>query len=332
VNTSKQSLSKPDFQAKTQPTMSDDLKTKNEQLLSAYLDGELNAADMERAKTLIDGNQEYAKLVADWKSNGGSIAELPKYKLSGSFVDKVISQIGSGKVTTKTSDPVAHSASWKTGLASLVALAAMLLLTLFVFPSQPKPTVVGDSGTSPESATHDSTEPLEMLSQPMYSRAKDPNAPANSEMVATSGFKGVQQMIQISADANGLRDLEDVFRKNEIKISEQRFDSKSESGFESIFIVSTASQMKKAIADLKRDSTIDVQAVSLTPQTVNETMNRRNATAMQLTPVVLKTNERPASATPEEIKEFERIDHWFGLTESNDSELVPYLLIINTAR
>ena len=144
--------------------MSDDLKTTNEQLLSAYLDGELDAADMERAKTLIDGNQEYTKLVADWKDNCNAFAELPKYKLDDSFVDKVLDKIESQKLPTRGTD-FDSVASWKTGLGSLVALAAMLFLTLFVFPTQSKPSAVSDSGTSKANAAHtkdNATEPLDL--------------------------------------------------------------------------------------------------------------------------------------------------------------------------
>lgn len=65
---------------------------KNQQLLSAFLDGELEVADRAAAEALLD-NPRYAKLVESWKQNGTSMRALPKSELDAGLAERVLQKI-----------------------------------------------------------------------------------------------------------------------------------------------------------------------------------------------------------------------------------------------
>jgi len=67
---------------------------KNQQLLSAYIDGELGMTERAMAEELIrDKNEPYAKLAEFWRENGINMRALPKPRLDEGFSDRVLEKI-----------------------------------------------------------------------------------------------------------------------------------------------------------------------------------------------------------------------------------------------
>ncbi len=106
--------------------------SQNEQLLAALIDGELSSDERQNAEKLLAENPQYQKLVQSWRDQAAGIRELPKYKLDEGFAFRVMRDAIAPPVVPS---PAASLVSnWKMGFAAIATLAAMLLLTLFVFP------------------------------------------------------------------------------------------------------------------------------------------------------------------------------------------------------
>ena len=125
---------------------------KNQQLLSAYVDGELGVADRALAESLIRDNPHYAQLVEQWRESGINLRALPKQRLDNGFADRVLGRIDqladpddvagdSFEPTVEGSLPalaVGNSnqrSNHPIALLAIGALCASILLTLFAFPA-----------------------------------------------------------------------------------------------------------------------------------------------------------------------------------------------------
>ena len=62
--------------------------------LSAYLDGELDAADRGAVDALLSENPHYAELLERWRQNSIKCRALPKVQLDDGFADRVLEQVG----------------------------------------------------------------------------------------------------------------------------------------------------------------------------------------------------------------------------------------------
>ncbi|MEK6248076.1 MAG: hypothetical protein N2C12_07845, partial [Planctomycetales bacterium] len=61
-----------------------------EELISAYLDGQLDAEQQQRAEDLIAGDPETAQLLEEFRTVRSSLQSLPKFKLDGAFAQQVL--------------------------------------------------------------------------------------------------------------------------------------------------------------------------------------------------------------------------------------------------
>ena len=114
----------------------------------AYLDGELGDEDRMQVESLIESNSDHARLLNQWREHGELIRSMPKLSLDGGFAQRVLDAVEIGQSdpskTEGTSPREAIALSrggthagpdWRVGAVAIATLAAMLLLTLFVFPS-----------------------------------------------------------------------------------------------------------------------------------------------------------------------------------------------------
>jgi hypothetical protein len=132
-----------------------------EELLSAYLDGELSPQESESVREQLSEKVNADKL-ANLRQLQNRLRDLPNFKLDADFTDKVLAKVDelslkdisldgslmtresmAGTVSLPTvSLPTASDKSessfkghpWRASLATIVALAAMVLLTLFLRP------------------------------------------------------------------------------------------------------------------------------------------------------------------------------------------------------
>lgn len=154
----------------------------SEQLLSAYADGQLTGADKVRAEKLIADNPHYAELIEQWREQGQMIRALPRFRMDRDFSDRILA-----KHDLERTDALPQGSSiqsersfklWdgRTAAAAILALAAMILFTLFVFPAAPQPmseVAVNppSKSQSPDLSTND--EASESDSVPISAQADD---------------------------------------------------------------------------------------------------------------------------------------------------------------
>ena len=119
-----------------------------EKLLTAYLDGELGNKERAHVESLIESNPDDARLVAQMREHGDLIRSMPKYRLDEGFADRVFAAAEMGgfegwstvsrnqaEASTRIELGSDTGTDWRVGAVAIATLAAMLLLTLFVFPS-----------------------------------------------------------------------------------------------------------------------------------------------------------------------------------------------------
>ncbi|MFK7766188.1 MAG: anti-sigma factor [Mariniblastus sp.] len=339
--------------------MSDALNNEpREQLLIAYLDGELDAADRAKAESLLASNPEYVQLVDQWKENGGLLRSMPRYQLDSGFATRVLNAIDAKAIDVKTTGSaslpalnanvsdadnfapsltLAHASAANqpqskiAGLALIGALAAMLLLTLFVFPSFVEPPAT--ASVEPSENKTESVTPPEPGANLATARPPVPNALLLNSRVEGSGNEskpigelkflsqnsGINELLWIESESpdNAIELVATVFAKHSIPF--QRSTDKESKDFEAIHIVSTVQKMQKAIKDLSSDEGTSVRKFVMP---VLSSAVTADSTSAQLMDSALVTQEL---AGPE----IEAVNKHFNLLGENDKEtIVQYLLMI----
>ncbi len=133
-----------------------------ENLISAYLDNELGAADRARAERLIAEDAELARLLETMKAQSSQLKSLPRYKLNPEFANRLMAtdafrdafavamrspHVAAGS-SGASATPIAifgKSKNWRTAALAIGALAALILVTLTVNTANlfNEPTVAG---------------------------------------------------------------------------------------------------------------------------------------------------------------------------------------------
>lgn len=121
-----------------------------QELVSSFVDNELLGDQRAAVEKLLAENPQLQRRVDEWREQADRLRALPRYRLPNDFSDRVLQAIAvpstsvnyrpveTGFVSPNLSDRTMAAASpfapWRMGLAAIVTLAAMLLLTLFAFP------------------------------------------------------------------------------------------------------------------------------------------------------------------------------------------------------
>ena len=127
--------------------------SKNEQLIHALLDGELNPSETEKARALMKSDPSMGRLLEQYRAQKDDLNQLPRFTLPESFSDRVLNaakevapEVGNnrnGSVAAGTVSPAKTGFSaWQIVATAVLSSAATLLLSLFLLPS----------GSGPQSA------------------------------------------------------------------------------------------------------------------------------------------------------------------------------------
>jgi len=313
--------------------MSDD-KQENELLLTAYLDGELgdNQASIEKAERLIRDNSQYAELVEQWRESGAALRSLPKYKLESGFADRVLASIDStadsSTAISKSSTSLGHSgatsdaSSHFSGLLAIAALAAMLLLTLFVFPAFQKSDgpVAENPIAQPESVPNEKpdTPRQPIVRQPRAMSMENGNNVA-SEVVTVpesslpSNQPFVEQVMWVKLNGgHTLDDVKKTLASESIKLSDSEIQL-NQADVQAIYAIALPDRMRSAITQLTEDLSAEVTAFQM-PLAV------QNGIATPLVSQRLRGDH--------DQSEIDELDRWFGLADDEDGiRPVRYLLL-----
>lgn len=314
-----------------------------ERRLTAYFDNELEPAERAEIETMLAENPDLRGLLDQWQKTGDSLRQLPGYGLGADFTAGVQAKIDA-MATAKSQRPSVVASSWdsqKIGMSGIVALAALLLLTLFVFPS-----LVGD-GRVQQADLVVNEKPAVPLASPPKEKAKPILAPRNISLPRTSNrisgatrsrakSRGIEQVLLIQNAA--LSDLEAILKRHEIRIVDSNgkspegthFIPQAKQGMEAIHIVSHQGSMQSAINEIADHESIIVTAFTIPGQLESReigssrSVEKEEASALQLQPIALNS----AVAISREIEE---LDQWFKLgDEAGDREPIECLLLIQT--
>ncbi len=130
-----------------------------------------------------------------WRQQQQALRKLPRYQLDEAFAFRVMRE------SLKDDQAIATANSrsqWKTGIAAIAALAALLLLTVFVFPRLASRNEVAEGPTWEEMQTENSVA-NENASSPDQPNADTQGGSMDTNLVAL-GNPGEQ--VGMSADAN----------------------------------------------------------------------------------------------------------------------------------
>ena len=165
-----------------------------EELLSAYLDGELSPEDAEKLRVQIAQSDQAGEL-QEFRENQARLRKLPSFQLDGGFADRVLARLEfadvdadpGGTQLASAKVPTAYRYSIRGAMAAIVTLAALLLVVLLqVPPSQESSSNVADV-TDSESSFEDSVEDegimsgLENDSEKLESAGSEPGGRLNSD-------------------------------------------------------------------------------------------------------------------------------------------------------
>lgn len=243
----------------TNRQMSEARNNEREQLLMAYFDGELAGEERQQVEALIAANPAYASLIDQWREQGDALRSLPKFSLDRGFADRVMTAMNQRDAiprskSASTAQPIPAKTHWQAGAAAIATLAAMLFLTLFVFPAgrQPAPTVatkdsqadseldavnsagpVGqpDLATNKQSRSADSENSGELVradlgpTRPLLNKSLDGHAVANAKdlvppMLVPIDADSVEQVLWVDMKSHptAIADIETVLLENSVAI------------------------------------------------------------------------------------------------------------------
>jgi len=109
----------------------------SDELISAFLDDELNVDERKQVEQLLVDSAEHRQMFNELKALRGSLQNLPSYKLDGDFADRVVrlAEQAMASDSDVNSEPMpVSSGSWRTAVIIISAVAAMLLISVVSLP------------------------------------------------------------------------------------------------------------------------------------------------------------------------------------------------------
>ena len=170
----------------------------SENLISAYLDGELSPEESVHVERMIEQNPAYAQLLEEFQHQSAAIKQLPKFELDPEFASRVMAheafaETGRDKPSTvalSSAQPVESGAGrerWIGAVASIGALAAMILV-IMVLPLFNSPSI-DPRVANLESSTVESKLDLAAAAAPAAAKApgRDREASTKTEPLMSKG-------------------------------------------------------------------------------------------------------------------------------------------------
>lgn len=104
-----------------------------DELLSAYLDGELTAAEHQQVEARLAASETDRQLLAELRSLRGEVASLPRMRVDGNFADRVVRAALAAQIADVppplevAPSPPKRSSRWIYAAAALAAAASLLI-------------------------------------------------------------------------------------------------------------------------------------------------------------------------------------------------------------
>ena len=322
----------------------DDFERLNiERSLTAYFDNALSPAERVNVEAMLAKNPNLRALLGQWQESGDALRQLPRHSLGDDFSAVVRSKIDSIAMTKSNRPPVVASNldSQRIGMGGVAALAALLLLTLFVFPKFMGDGLGQHAGLVFQDVARDPILPPKVRPKPIIaprnsSLPRNPNR-FSSATSSPEKSRGIEQVLLIQNAT--LSDLEAVLHRHAIRIVDSKGETpggvhlvpKAKQGMEAIHIVSQKGSMENAINEIAGHESIVVTAFTISGQLgslgigSSQIVEAKNSSAFQLQPIDL-------SDTIATSLEIEDLDQWFKLSDgSKGRELIECLLLIHSA-
>ena len=318
----------------------DDFERLNvERLLTAYFDNELSPVERVNAEAMLAENPNLCALLEQWQESGDALRQLPRHKLGDDFSAGVRSKIDAIALTKSNRPAVVASNldSKRIGMGGVAALAAMLLLTLFVFPRFMGDGLGQQAGVVVKDLARDPIVPPRPIIAPRNSSLpRSPNRFSGATSFPAKS-RGIGQVLLIQNAT--LSDIEAILQRHAIPIVDSKGKTtdglhlvpKAKQGMEAIHVVSQKGSMEDAMNEIAGHESVVVTAFSTPGQLgslgigSSHSVGVMESSALQLQPIDL-------SDTLATSLEVEELDQWFKLSDgSKGRELMKYLLLIQSA-
>lgn len=269
----------------------------NEILISAFLDGELSPEESARVDRLLE-DPRHQDLLNDWKLNRESIQSLPPFSLGDDFAAKVMEEIEGQKVEI-ANHVAASSASDHWSLISITSLAAMLVITLFVFPNfQLSEKAVAEADNKELEKEQQAAVLVQHEHGMLYSSKTNDKAEAlklSEAIQLARPSTGLNRVIRLRTDLE-LSDLKSVLTQSGIQFDESAFASADKAAM--IHVTATPREIRETLTELMNGYVDSLEQVEI-PVTGNKSM---------MLPL-----EADKISSDVDMAEVSKVDQWFGL-------------------
>ncbi|MCA9123375.1 MAG: hypothetical protein H6822_11000 [Planctomycetaceae bacterium] len=145
-----------------------------EEIISAYVDGELEGDELELVERLLAESVEHRQLLAEFQELRASMHALPSFSLPADFHTRVVNQIDELKATP-SHEPVLSThhdverSPWRSVFVAAASLAALITFTVMLRPPSPQPSV----DTPPGAGVTPVSMPVYFQQVPQYTMVYD---------------------------------------------------------------------------------------------------------------------------------------------------------------
>ena len=165
----------------------------SEELITAYIDQRLDAQQRQEVETYLAENAEAREMLRDFQKIRQQFSTAPEYKLDAGFSDRVLTAIDTQPAAQSSShsQPSTQLASpdsrqnniwnWKTLSVAAAALAAAVLVGIFLLPNPQQPIADNRLESSREAASTDSEESAVSKPAEEEEESQDSSTATNSD-------------------------------------------------------------------------------------------------------------------------------------------------------
>ena len=243
--------------------------SKNEQLIHALLDGELDDVRAQEARKMLATDRQLAKCHDDCLAQREALASMTRFTLPEDFSGRVLQAAQTSTASATTVQPVSTTArsgriKWQIATTAILSSAATLLFSMFLLP-----TGQTDNGSAIVRTTPHSSS-VKAYTDPIVAEVSDSLVDEES-MAAALAEPPIEQVWLLEAQDNqsGVK-LARTLAANSIQVPAELSGDNDDELIETldqeingILIEASAIQMKKALLELADSEQFEISAFTL---------------------------------------------------------------------
>lgn len=284
--------------------------SKNEQLIYALLDGELDDVRAQEVRKMLAADRQLSKCHDDCLAQKESLAALPRFTLSEDFSGRVLQAaqaMPSGLPASNGAQLTTERSSvsvWQIATTALLSSAATLLATMFLLPADwadHGPIVAENSTRVP---AENSTAGQLVAIDAEYAESVSSDDPMVADALADPPIEQVW-LLEAQDGQSGVK-LARTLAANSIQVpaelsgeSDDELTNTLDQEINGILIEASAIQMKKALLELADSEQFEISAFTLPGHEAYFTDIRQAKTAGSDLPEKTREDEAPVASADE---------------------------------